>query len=162
MNEQQAKELLQRLERQSDTNQGLGWRLSAGVGGAGLGYALGSRNPTTGSGILGALLGGVGGYGSAYLAQLALKKVQAKEKLRRKTLYAILGSLSGAGAGFAGGLIRKDGETSSKPAIPTLIGAGLGGLAGFGYGAAADDIEDNFLHGDTTGGTAGDGVVKTV
>jgi hypothetical protein len=145
MTEQEVKELLRRLERQSDTNQGLGWRLSAAVGGAGLGAAIGSQNQNGGSSVLGALLGGTAGYGSAYLGQLMLKRLEAKEKLRRKTLYGILGSLSGAGAGLAAGLIRKDSQTSSKPLIPTVIGAGLGGLAGWGYGASADAIEDKFL-----------------
>jgi hypothetical protein len=145
MTEQEVKELLRRLERQSDTNQGLGWRLAAAVGGAGLGAAIGSKNQISGSSALGAFLGGAGGYGSAYLGQLLLKRLEAKDKLRRKTIYGILGSLSGAGAGLASGLIRKDGQTPSQPLIPTAVGAGLGGLAGFGYGASADAIEDKFL-----------------
>jgi hypothetical protein len=143
--EQEAKELIRRLERQADTNQGLGWRLSVAAGGAGLGAALGSQNSNRGSAVLGAILGGAGAYGSAYLSQLLLKRLEAKDKLRRKTLYGVLGALSGAGAGFSAGLIRKDENSNSKPLIPAAIGAAIGGLAGWGYGSAADSLEDKFL-----------------
>jgi hypothetical protein len=143
--EQEIKELLRRLERQADTNQGLGWRLSSAAAGAGLGAFIGSKNPQQGSATLGAFLGGAGAYGSAYLSQLLLKRLEAKDKLRRKTLYGILGALSGAGAGFSAGLIRPNDKSKSAPALPAVIGAGLGGAAGFGYGHAADKLEDKFL-----------------
>lgn len=131
-----------------------------------------ATNATIG-GVIGAVIGGLGGYtwGSADLDHLS-EEQKFKKRLKNALLYSAVGALGGSGLGYGGTVLadqlnQKREKTTAEKIIDKYIeapfgtGAVIGGAGGAGIGAISGAlIPPHALQGATQKGAIVRGGVK--